>query len=99
MAENELRAFVSKVMIDNFGAEWHDRPEFSKLSASIELNADNVKRNVPNFANIDVNLYTVTLEGLMDTVQSDIYTDAMSSDSEVQKRIKSKIFQQPNWIK
>lgn len=34
----------------------------------------------------------VTLEGLMDTVQSDIYTDAMSSDSEVQKRIKSKIF-------
>ncbi len=92
MAENELRAFVSKVMIDNFGAEWHDRPEFSKLSASIELNADNVKRNVPNFANIDVNLYTVTLEGLMDTVQSDIYTDAMSSDSEVQKRIKSKIF-------
>ena len=91
MAENELRAFVSKVMIDNFGAEWH-RPEFSKLSASIELNADNVKRNVPNFANIDVNLYTVTLEGLMDTVQSDIYTDAMSSDSEVQKRIKSKIF-------
>lgn len=92
MAENELRAFVSKVMIDNFGAEWHDRPEFSKLSASIELNADNVKRNVPNFSNIDVNLYTVTLEGLMDTVQSDIYTDAMSSDSEVQKRIKSKIF-------
>ena len=65
------------------GAEWHDRPEFSKLSASIELNADNVKRNVPNFANIDVNLYTVTLEGLMDTVQSDIYIYILTIDEKL----------------
>lgn len=92
MAENELRAFVSKVMIENFGAEWYDKPEFSKMSASIELNANNVKRNVPNFANIDINLYTITLEGLMATVKSDIYSDSMASDAEVQKEIKRKIF-------
>ncbi len=92
MAENELRAFVSKVMIENFGAEWYDKPEFSKMSASIELNANNVKRNVPNFANIDINLYTITLEGLMATVKSDVYSDSMASDAEVQKEIKRKIF-------
>lgn len=92
MAENELRAFVSKIMIDNFGVEWYDKPEFSKMSASIELNANNVKRNVPNFANIDINLYTITLEGLMATVTSDIYSDSMVSDIEVQKAIKRKIF-------
>jgi hypothetical protein len=39
------------------------------MIASIELNANNVKRNVPNFANIDINLYTITLEGLMETVK------------------------------
>ena len=92
MAENELRAFVSKVMIENLGAEWHDKPEFSKLCASIELNAGNVKRNVPSFANIDVNLYTATLETLMDTVKSDIYTDVLSTAPEIQKIIKSRIF-------
>ena len=92
MAENELRAFISKVMIENFCAEWYDKPEFSKMSASIELNANNVKRNVPNFANIDINLYTITLEGLMATVKSDIYSDSMASDAEVQKEIKRKIF-------
>ena len=92
MAENELRAFVNKVMIENFGSEWHDRPEFSKLGASIELNAGNVKRSVPNFANIEVNLYTATLETLMDTVKSDIYTDTMPNIPEIQKVIKSKIF-------
>lgn len=92
MAENELRAFVSKVMIENFGVEWYDKPEFSKMSASIELNAGNIKRNVPNFANIDINLYTITLEGLMATVKSDIYSDSMASDAEVQKEIKRKIF-------
>ncbi len=92
IAENELRAFISKVMIENFGAEWYDKPEFSKLSASIEQNTKNVKRNVPSFANIDVNLYTITLEGLMDTVTADIYTDSMLDSPEIQKAIKSKIF-------
>lgn len=92
MAENELRAFVNKVMIENFGSEWHDKPEFSKLGASIELNAGNVKRSVPNFANIEVNLYTATLETLIDTVKSDIYTDTMPNMPEIQKVINSKIF-------
>ena len=55
-AENELRAFVSKVMIDSFGAEWYDRPEFIKMKASIELNANDIKKNVPSFANIDISL-------------------------------------------
>lgn len=83
MAENELRAFVNKVMIENFGSKWHDKPEFSKLGASIELNAGNVKRSVPNFANIEVNLYTATLETLIDTVKSDIYTDTMPNMPEI----------------
>ena len=45
---------------------------FYKLKASIEENAVIIKRNVPNFNNIDVNLYTVTLEKLMDTVMTDM---------------------------
>lgn len=92
MAENELRAFVSRIMIEHFGIDWHDRPEFYKLKASIEENAVIVKRNVPNFNNIDVNLYTVTLEKLMDTVMSDVYSDAMQDSPEMQKLIKERIF-------
>lgn len=92
MAENELRAFISKVMIENFGADWHDKPEFTKLNASIEQNTSDIKRNVPNFANIDVNLYTVTLESLMETIKANIYTDVMTDSPEIQKAIKSKIF-------
>lgn len=93
MAENELRAFINKVMIDNFGAEWNDRPEFYKLNASIEENGVNVKRNVPNFSNIDVSLYTVTLEKLMETIKADIYSDTMPDSPEIQKMIKEKIFE------
>ena len=93
MAENELRAFISRIMIEHFGIDWHDRPEFYKLKASIEENAVIIKRNVPNFNNIDVNLYTVTLEKLMDTVKADIYSEAMQQDgSEMQKLIKERIF-------
>ena len=48
---------------------------------------------MPNFNNIDVNLYTVTLEKLMDTVKADIYSEAMQQDgSEMQKHIKEIIF-------
>jgi len=92
MAENELRAFISRIMIEHFGIDWHDRPEFYKLKASIEENAVIIKRNVPNFNNIDVNLYTVTLEKLMDTVMSDVYSDAMQDSPEMQKLIKERIF-------
>lgn len=92
MAENELRAFISRIMIEHFGIDWHDRPEFYKLKASIEENAVIIKRNVPNFNNIDVNLYTVTLEKLMDTVMTDIYSDAMQDSPEMQKHIKEIIF-------
>ena len=92
MAENELRAFISRIMIEHFGIDWHDRPEFYKLKASIEENAVIIKRNVPNFNNIDVNLYTVTLEKLMDTVKADIYSDAMLDSPEMQKLIKERIF-------
>lgn len=92
MAENELRAFISRIMIEHFGIDWHDRPEFYRLKASIEKNAIIIKRNVPNFNNIDVNLYTVTLETLMDTVKADIYSDAMLDSFEMQKLIKERIF-------
>lgn len=92
MAENELRAFISRIMIEHFGIDWHDRPEFYKLKASIEENAVIIKRNVPNFNNIDVNLYTVTLEKLMDTVKADIYSDAMLDSPDMQKHIKERIF-------
>ena len=93
MAENELRAFISRIMIEHFGIDWHDRPEFYKLKASIKKDAANIKRNVPNFNNIDVNLYTVTLEKLMDTVKADIYSEVMQQDGpEMQKHIKEIIF-------
>lgn len=93
MAENELRAFISRIMIEHFGIDWHDRPEFYKLKASIKKDAANIKRNVPNFNNIDVNLYTVTLEKLMDTVKADIYSESMQQDGpEMQKHIKEIIF-------
>lgn len=92
MAENELRAFISRIMIEHFGIEWHDRPEFYKLKASIEENSVIIKRNVPNFNNIDINLYTVTLEKLMDTVKADIYSDVMQESPEMQKLIKERIF-------
>lgn len=93
MAENELRAFISRVMVEHFGIEWYDRPEFYKLKASIEENSVIIKRNVPNFNNIDVNLYTVTLETLMETIKADIYSDFMQDSPEIQKAVKLKIFE------
>lgn len=45
-----------------------------------------------NFNNIDVNLYTATLETLMQTVESDIYSDLMQDSPEIQKEVKEKIF-------
>lgn len=92
MAENKLRAFVSRVMIENFGIEWYDRPEFYKLNASIQENAVKIKRNVPNFNNIDVSIYTATLETLMETVKSDIYSDSMQNSLEIQRKVKDRIF-------
>lgn len=83
MAENELRAFISKVMIEHFGIDWNDRPEFYKLNASIKENSANIRRNVPSFDNIDINLYTVTLETLMETVKADIYSDTLPEASEI----------------
>ena len=56
------------------------------------LNGVIIKRNVPNFNNIDINLYTVTLEKLMDTVKADIYSDVMQDSPEMQKLIKERIF-------
>lgn len=92
MAENELRAFISKVMIEHFGIDWNDRPEFYKLNASIKENSANIRRNVPSFDNIDINLYTVTLETLMETVKADIYSDTLPEASEIQRTIKEKVF-------
>lgn len=92
MAENELRAFISKVMLENFGADWYDKPEFNQLNANIQKNAANIKRSVPNFANIDVNIYTATLECLMTTVKADIYEDTIPDTKDIQKTIKSRIF-------
>ncbi|MCI8529996.1 MAG: hypothetical protein HFH82_12730 [Lachnospiraceae bacterium] len=92
MAENELRAFISKVMIEHFGIDWNDRPEFYKLDTSIKENSANIRRNVPSFDNIDINLYTVILETLMDTVKADIYSDTLPEASEIQRTIKEKVF-------
>lgn len=93
MAENELRSFVSKVMIENLGIDWYDRPEFYKLNACINENSANIRRNVPNFNNIDVTLYTATLETLIHTIKADIYSDTMIGEKEKQRIIKKKIFE------
>lgn len=49
MAENELHAFISKVMIEHFGIDWNDRPEFYKLNASIKENSANNKKKRSKF--------------------------------------------------
>lgn len=92
MAENELRAFISRVMIDKYGVEWYDKPEFYKMSASIEKNANIMKRNVPSFGDIDINLYTITLEDLMKTVKTNVHSDSMPTEPDIQKEIKRRIF-------
>lgn len=92
VTENDLRAFISKIMIENFGAEWYDRAEFYKLKGSIKENSGKVKRNVPSFANIDINIYTTTLETLLSVMNANIYSDKMPDSVEVQKLIKERIF-------
>lgn len=52
----------------------------------------NLKRNIPSFADIDINLYSATLETLLCVVNADIYTDIIPDNKEVQKRIKERIF-------
>lgn len=92
MAENELRAFISKVMVDKYGVEWYDKPEFYKMGESIEKNANIMKRNVPSFGDVDINIYTITLEKLMETVKTNVHSDLMPTDPEIQKEIKRRIF-------
>lgn len=48
MAENELRAFISKVMIEHFGIDWNDRPEFYKLN-TCQRRFKIVRKRRPNF--------------------------------------------------
>ena len=62
--ENDLRAFVSKVMIFHFGITWLQRFGMEKYLQSVETMETEFKQRVPDFENINTQFLSMTLETL-----------------------------------
>lgn len=62
--ENDLRAFVSKVMIFHFGITWLQRFGMEKYLQTVTAMENDFKQRVPDFENINTQFLSMTLETL-----------------------------------
>ncbi len=62
--ENDLRAFVSKVMIFHFGITWLQRFGMEKYLQSVATMENDFIQRVPDFENINTQFLSMTLETL-----------------------------------
>lgn len=74
--ENQVRAFANKVMIRHLGHKWLEKPGLEKYSESVKNLVSSFKQIVPDFANIDTTLLSMTLETLAEIIlKSTIYKE------------------------
>ena len=66
--ENDLRAFVSKVMIFHFGITWLQRFGMEKYLQSVTTMENDFKQRVPDFENINTQFLSMTLETLKEVL-------------------------------
>lgn len=62
--ENQVRAFSNKVLIQHLGQNWLEQPGFEKYRESVLSMETSFKQIVPQFANINTSLLSMTLETL-----------------------------------
>lgn len=62
--ENQFRAYANKVLIQHLGQSWLDRPGLEQYKDSVCSMENSFKQIVPQFANINTSLLSMTLETL-----------------------------------
>lgn len=62
--ENQIRAFANKVLIQHLGQNWLEQPGLEKYRESVLRMEASFKQIVPQFANINTSLLSMTLETL-----------------------------------
>lgn len=62
--ENQFRAYANKVLIQHLGQNWLDRPGLEQYKDSVCSMENSFKQIVPQFANINTSLLSMTLETL-----------------------------------
>ena len=62
--ENQFRAYANKVLIQHLGKNWLDRPGLEQYKDSVCSMENSFKQIVPQFANINTSLLSMTLETL-----------------------------------
>lgn len=67
--ENQLRAFLNKVLIQHLGQNWLERPGLEQYKDSVCSMESSFKQIVPQFANINTSLLSMTLETLSKVIQ------------------------------
>ena len=66
--ENQIRAFVNKILIWYLGPKWLDNLGLEKYAESCKERAKDFRSNVPDFADVDDALISATLETLFEIV-------------------------------
>lgn len=67
--ENRIRAFVNEVLIQHMGQNWLNYPGLEQYKESIRGMENSFKQTVPQFANINSSLLSMTLEMLSELMQ------------------------------
>lgn len=67
--ENRIRAFVNEVLIQHMGQNWLNYPGLEQYKESIRGMENTFKQTVPQFANINSSLLSMTLEMLSELMQ------------------------------
>ena len=74
--ENQFRAFANKVLIGHLGQGWLERPGLKQYKDSVCSLENTFKQIVPQFANINTSLLSMTLETLAKVIlKAVIYKD------------------------
>ena len=66
--ENQLRAFVNRVLISSYGVDWYMKKGCEHIFDSHEKNSVSFKRTVKEFANINDVLISLSLETLISII-------------------------------
>lgn len=67
--ENRIRAFVNEILIQHMGQNWLNYPGLEQYKESIRGMENSFKQTVPQFANINSSLLSMTLEMLSELMQ------------------------------
>lgn len=80
--ENQFRAYANKVLIQHLGQNWLERPGLEPYKDSVCSMENSFKRIVPQFANINTSLLSMTLETLSKVIlKSVIYKESTTLTS------------------